>query len=70
MDHINFVFSSNALNPVYQLSIRAALGIAKRTLNRYYNLTDDSENYRIAMGMLSMSVYTLICLDCLLLFFV
>ncbi|EIM91973.1 uncharacterized protein STEHIDRAFT_43072, partial [Stereum hirsutum FP-91666 SS1] len=49
MDHINFVFSSNALNPVYRLSIRAALGIAKRTLNRYYNLTDDSENYRIAM---------------------
>ncbi|KAF9047977.1 hypothetical protein BDZ89DRAFT_884806, partial [Hymenopellis radicata] len=30
-------------------SIKAALLIAKRTLNRYYMLTDDSNLYRIAM---------------------
>jgi hypothetical protein len=31
-------------------SIRASLGLAKKTLNRYYNMTDWSEVYRIAMG--------------------
>ncbi len=31
--------------------IKAALLVAKNTLNRYYNLTDASELYRIAIGM-------------------
>lgn len=31
-------------------SIRAAAGLAKKTLNRYYGRTDDSNAYRIAMG--------------------
>ncbi|EPS96243.1 hypothetical protein FOMPIDRAFT_1086622, partial [Fomitopsis schrenkii] len=30
-------------------SIRAAAGLAKKTLNRYYGRTDDSNAYRIAM---------------------
>ena len=37
----------------YSVSIRAALAIGKKTLNRYYNKTDHSEVYRIAMGKLS-----------------
>ena len=32
--------------------IRAALMIGKRTLNKYYNKTWDSDVYRIAMGTL------------------
>lgn len=31
-------------------SIRAAVGLAKKTLNRYYGRTDESNAYRIAMG--------------------
>jgi hypothetical protein len=51
MDHID-TFFTNAIAPSGKKSpaIRAALGIAKKTLNRYYSLTDASETYRIAMG--------------------
>jgi hypothetical protein len=31
-------------------SIRAAVGLAKKTLNKYYSLTDSSEIYRIAIS--------------------
>ncbi len=37
-------------NGSYSASIRAALAIGKRTLNQYYNKTDHSEVYRIAMS--------------------
>ena len=50
MDHIDELLSTNSLNAKYEPSIRAALGIAKKTLNRYYDKTDSSEVYRIAMG--------------------
>ena len=50
MDHIDETLSTTPLNKSYSPSIRAALGIAKKTLNRYYNATDNSEVYRIAMG--------------------
>ena len=40
--------------------MRAALGIGKRTLNRYYNKTDYSEVYRIAMGKSLLSLYFLV----------
>jgi hypothetical protein len=33
-------------------SIPAAVGLAKKTLNKYYSLTDSSENYRIAISMI------------------
>ncbi|KAH9855424.1 hypothetical protein C2E23DRAFT_707377, partial [Lenzites betulinus] len=33
----------------YDYAIRTAMGIAKRTLNKYYELTDSAEAYRIAM---------------------
>jgi hypothetical protein len=51
MDHIDQVFT-NCIIKKEQLepAIRAALGLAKQTLNRYYSLTDFSEVYRIAMG--------------------
>jgi hypothetical protein len=35
---------------IYDAPIRAALAMGKKTLNRYYTLTDASEVYRIAMS--------------------
>ena len=50
MDHIDTFLATATQNAQYPISIRAALVIGKRTLNRYYNKTDHSEVYRIAMG--------------------
>ena len=55
MDHIDKLLSTNSLDAKYEPSIRAALGIAKKTLNRYYDKTDSSEVYRIAMGECSFT---------------
>ena len=57
MDRIDTYFTwaispSGRKNP----AIRAALKVAKCTLNRYYSLTDASETYRIAMGASSCSL--------------
>jgi hypothetical protein len=53
MDHIDQVFTNCILKKeLLEPAIRAALGLAKRTLNRYYSLTDKSEVYRIAMSAL------------------
>ena len=51
MDHIDTVFT-NAACPTSDLSpaIQAAILIVKKTLNRYYSLTDASDLYRIVMG--------------------
>jgi hypothetical protein len=54
MDHIDTTFTNGILNAdVLEPAIRAALKLAKKTLNRYYSLTDASETYRVAMGELS-----------------
>ena len=51
MDILDERLTSDSLNRTrFDVSIRVSLGIAKRTLNRYYNMTDSSEVYRIAMG--------------------
>ncbi|KAA1479965.1 hypothetical protein DENSPDRAFT_789736, partial [Dentipellis sp. KUC8613] len=49
MDHIDTTLATNATDASLNTAIRASLGMVKRTLNRYYNLTDSSEVYRIAM---------------------
>jgi len=41
-------------------AIRAALAIGKKTINKYYNKTDHSEVYRIAMGMSFIYIYILL----------
>jgi hypothetical protein len=51
MDHIDEHLTTAAINRNYPLAIKAALAIGKKTLNRYYDKTDHSEVYRIAMGM-------------------
>jgi hypothetical protein len=51
MDVIDKQLTNDSLNHTwFDVSICASLGIAKRTLNCYYNMTDWSEVYRIAMG--------------------
>ena len=52
MDHIDQHLATAALNEDYPTAIKAALAIGKTTLNRYYNKTDHSEVFRIAMGKL------------------
>jgi hypothetical protein len=44
------VLASQNVDKQYDPAIRAALAVAKKTLNRYYMLTDASETYRITMG--------------------
>jgi hypothetical protein len=50
MDLIDEVFTINTVDHCYTPSICLALGIAKKTLNHYYELTDGSDMYHIAMG--------------------
>jgi len=50
MDHIDAHLATATQNTRYSIAIRAALAIGNKTLNRYYNKTDYSEVYRIAMG--------------------
>ena len=49
MDHIDQHLATAATNPSYPHALKAALSIGKKTLNRYYDKTDQSEVYRIAM---------------------
>ena len=51
MDHIDEHLATAAIDSKYPLAIKAALAIGKKTLNRYYDKTDHSEVFRIAMGM-------------------
>jgi len=50
MDHLDQHLATASLNRNYVPAVRVALAIGKAKLNRYYNLTDSSEVYRIAMG--------------------
>ena len=53
MDHIDTHFTESiAPSGKKSRAMRSALETAKKTLNRYYLLTDSSETYRIAMGAL------------------
>ncbi|KAJ8584174.1 hypothetical protein M405DRAFT_684601, partial [Rhizopogon salebrosus TDB-379] len=50
MDHIDTTFTSGMIQKeLLHPAIRVALSLVKKTLNRYYSLTDSSEVYRIAM---------------------
>jgi len=52
MDHIDKMLATSS-DSLYKFSvaIRAALAIGKSAMNRYYNKTDQSEVYHIAMGL-------------------
>ncbi|KIK13144.1 hypothetical protein PISMIDRAFT_78704, partial [Pisolithus microcarpus 441] len=50
MDYINEVFMTGMLDEEwFDPSIRAAVGLAKKTLNKYYSLMDTSDLYHIVM---------------------
>ncbi|TFK78513.1 hypothetical protein K466DRAFT_613823 [Polyporus arcularius HHB13444] len=51
IDHIDQVLTTAEVTPdKYNSTIQIACGLGKKTLNKYYLLTDASINYRIAMG--------------------
>lgn len=50
MDYLDQQLTTSALNMRYSDPIKAAITLGKKTLNRYYDLSDQSEIYRIAMG--------------------
>jgi hypothetical protein len=51
MDLIDEHLTTDSLNPTLSSPIRAALGLAKKVLNKYYEKTDFSDVYRITMSM-------------------
>lgn len=51
MDHIDEHLATASVNADYPAAVKAALAIGKKTLNRYYNKTDHSKIFRIAMGI-------------------
>ena len=52
MDHIDKVLATSSDSSCqYSLTIRATLAIGKKAMNRYYDKTDQSDVYRIAMSM-------------------
>jgi len=66
MDIINKTLTTDSLDcSRFEAPIHTALGLTKKTLNRYYNLTDSSDVYQIAMGMyhfiLPLSMYADVC---------
>ena len=50
MDRLDRELATACVDEGLEPAIRAAANLAKKTLNRYYSLTDASETYRIAMG--------------------
>ena len=58
MDHIDETLTSHSLNLKFKPSIHAALGIAKKTLNQYYNVTYPLQVYHITMGMSFIVVFS------------
>jgi hypothetical protein len=51
MDYIDEVLTTQSINNVtFEPAIRIALSLSKKSLNRSYNRTDDSELYRAAIG--------------------
>ncbi|KAG1840505.1 hypothetical protein DFJ58DRAFT_667157, partial [Suillus subalutaceus] len=49
MDHIDKSLTTHSFDKNLNSAIRAALAMGKKTLDRYYSLTDSSQTYHIAM---------------------
>ena len=50
MDHLNEHLALIATSPKYGQAIKAAVALGKKILNRYYDHTDHSKVYQIAMS--------------------
>lgn len=55
IDHIDKYLTEKQKDESLATAVKAALALRKKTLNRYYLLTDSSDVYRIAMGMYNQS---------------
>lgn len=51
MDAIDKAFTDASLSDEYSLAIQVALDFGKRMMNKYYNLSDESDIYCIALRM-------------------
>jgi len=49
MDKIDKDLSNAAANQLYHPAVRAAAGLAKATMNKYYELTDAADAYQICI---------------------
>ena len=54
MDTLNNSLDSTTSKTLY-VAIQAAMDLARKKMNRYYSLTDESAVYRIAMGKCSQT---------------
>ena len=50
MDHIDTYLTTVSQDLKYLSAIRASVALRKTHLNKYYDMTDNSEVYRIAMS--------------------
>lgn len=50
MDFLDQQLTDNLLKSRYSTPVKSAINLGRKTLNRYYDMTDHSEIYRIAMG--------------------
>ena len=55
MDQFDLELTTKSRDTALHTAIRAALMFAKRILNKYYQLTDSSEAYRIALSTFTFS---------------
>ena len=62
MDYIDKHLASGSIDLKYLSLIQASMLIGKQLLNKYYDMTDQSEVYRIAMGMKPFSFLSYIIL--------
>jgi len=54
MDAIDRAFTTASMDgDHFSLPIKIALELGKHIMNKYYNLTDESEIYRVSIGTLS-----------------
>ena len=56
MDHIDAHLATVSQDLKYSPAIRASLALGKAHMNKYYNMTDHSEVYRIAMSEFSLFI--------------
>jgi len=62
MDTIDHAFTTASMDDDnFSLPIKVALELGKRIMNKYYNLTDESEIYHVSIGTLFLFI-ALLCL--------
>jgi hypothetical protein len=60
MDHIDKVLATSSDSPhQFSIAIHAVLAIGKKARNQYYNKTDQSDIYQIAIGTISFYLHAI-----------